>query len=26
MLFAVAYCAYTYRRFRGKVTLEGEGY
>ena len=26
MLLAVAYCAYTYRRFRGKVTLEGEGY
>ncbi len=26
MLLAVAYCAYTCRRFRGKVTLEGEGY
>src|SRR5438132_644999 len=26
MLLAVAYCAYTYRRFRGRVTLEGEGY
>src|SRR5207247_608687 len=26
MLLAVAHCAYTYRRFRGKVTLEGEGY
>jgi len=26
MLLAVAYCVYTCRRFRGKVTLEGEGY
>jgi cytochrome bd-type quinol oxidase subunit 2 len=26
MLLAVAYCAYTCRRLRGKVTLEGEGY
>ena len=26
MLLAVGYCACTYRRFRGKVTLEGEGY
>ena len=26
MLLAVAYCAYTCRRFRGKMTLEGEGY
>jgi hypothetical protein len=26
MLLAVAYCAYACRRFRGKVTLEGEGY